>query len=190
MPTHTDAENRLVDQWRAYLECLTHIHVDPRLRRRFGWSDIVQRTILEAWKDLEILRELDSPAQQRRLRHMFRNNLLERIKHEQADRRDYRREQSLDESFEQSSSQMLGWLGGDESTPPEKLAERERALRLAEAMAQLPKRQREALLLQHWHRYKLRDISEHLDCTMGAVAGLLAHGMAKLHQLLPDDLLE
>ena len=190
MTTQTPPVNDLLAQLRAYLECLTHIHVDPRCFRRFGWSDIVQITMMEAWKELKAIQALDGPAQQREVRRMFRNNLLDRIRHEQAARRDYRREQPPQDSLEASSASLLPWLEDDEPTPLEKMTERERALVLAAAMAQLPERQREALILQRWHGWKLREIAEHLECKTNAVAGLLAHGMTKLRKLVPDDLLD
>jgi DNA-directed RNA polymerase specialized sigma24 family protein len=50
----------------------------------------------------------------------------------------------------------------------------------------LPQRQREALILQRWHGWKLAEIAEHMQCTQGVVAGLHARGLAKLRELLPE----
>jgi RNA polymerase sigma factor (sigma-70 family) len=68
--------------------------------------------------------------------------------------------------------------------------ERERAFKILAALSQLPVRQREALILRKWHDFKLREIAQRLDCTTKAVAGLLHHGLERLRELLPDDLLD
>ena len=53
MPRNTDAVNEAVEQFRAYLETLTFLHIDPRLRSKFGLSDVVQDTLLEALSHLD-----------------------------------------------------------------------------------------------------------------------------------------
>ncbi len=190
MSAAPDRTSRTLEQFRAYLECLTYIEIDPRLRRRFGFSDIVQKTLVEAWQTLARIEQLDPPAQKRWLRRMLVHNLLEQIEKEKAAMRDFRQEQPLDDALEESSCRLRDWLADDASLPPEKLLKQERALRLAEALAQLSPRQREAIILQKWHGWKLAEIAAHLDCTTGVVAGLQARGLARLRQLVPDDLQE
>src|ERR1700733_3437069 len=188
--------NQTLEQFRAYLECLTAIQVDPRLRidprlhARFGWSDVINATLLEAADDLERIRTMAPPDQERWLRTMLANNLVDRIRKELAKGRDYRLERSLEAAVEESSCRLRDWLAADQSTPSEQLMRQEQALRLAEALAQLPERQREAIVLQKWHGWKLAQIAEKMQCTVGVVAGLQARGLAKLRELLPPDLLE
>jgi RNA polymerase sigma factor (sigma-70 family) len=186
--------NQPLEEFRAYLECLTAVQVDPRLRinlrlrARFGWSDIINATLLEVARALECLRGMPDPDRERKLRTMPANNLEDRIRRELAKRRDPRREGSypgLDESW----GRIQGWQV-DGSTPSKRLMEQERDLQLAKALAQLPERQREAIVLKWWHKWKLAQIATHLQCTIGAVAGLQARGYAKLRKLVPADLLE
>jgi nucleotidyltransferase/DNA polymerase involved in DNA repair len=47
--------------------------------------------------------------------------------------------------------------------------------------------ERQALILQKWHGWKLAEIAEQLQCTPKAVAGLLARGLARLNKLVPQD---
>jgi RNA polymerase sigma-70 factor (ECF subfamily) len=193
MPTSV---NQTLEQFRTYLECLAAIQIDPRLRidsvlsRRFGWSDVINATLLEASLMLERIQAMDQPDQERWLRKMLANNLVDRIRRELAKGRDARLERSLEAAIAESSCRLGDWLPADESTPSEKLIRQEQALRLAEALAQLPERQREALILQWWHGWKLAQIAEHLQCTVGVVGGLLARGLDKLRKLLPQDMLE
>jgi RNA polymerase sigma-70 factor (subfamily 1) len=184
VPRNTDAVNEAVEQFRAYLETLTFLHIDPRLRSKFGLSDVVQDTLLEAWRDLERIQALDAEGRKRWLRRMLVNKLLDTIDRWRTGRRDVRREQSLAAAAEESSCQLRNWLAAEDSSPSERLAQQEEALRRLEALSQLDGRQREALILQKYHGWTLARIAEHLGCTVGAVAGLHARGLKRLRQFL------
>jgi RNA polymerase sigma factor (sigma-70 family) len=58
--------------------------------------------------------------------------------------------------------------------------------RLLKALDRINPRQREALMLQRYHGWKLDQIAEHMGCTAGAVAGLHARALRELRKLLPD----
>jgi RNA polymerase sigma-70 factor (subfamily 1) len=186
MPTQPESTDHVLERYRAYLDCLTYIQIDPRLWRRFGWSDIVNHTLLEAYRDLAKLQALDEADRHRRLRRMLLNNLLDRIDHERAEMRDYRREASLDEALTGSSANLQKWLAEDSVGPEGHVDAAERGARLADALSQLPQREREALILQKYHRWSLAQIAEHLGCSTGAVAGLHARGLKRLRQLLAE----
>jgi hypothetical protein len=68
MPIPSDRLNTNLERFRAYLETLTYIQIDPRLRGKFGLSDVIQKTLLEAWRSIERIEGLDSQAQKRWLR--------------------------------------------------------------------------------------------------------------------------
>jgi RNA polymerase sigma-70 factor (ECF subfamily) len=178
--------NESLERFRAYLETLKSIQLDPRLRSRFGMSDIIQITLLKASQMLDRITALDDEGQKRWLRRMLLNTLRDEIARHRADRRDVGAEQPLEAAVEASSCRVNEWLAVEESSPTERLIQQEESLRLLDALSRLPERQREALILQRWHGWKLADIAAHLDCTTGAVAGLHAHGLAKLRELLPE----
>jgi RNA polymerase sigma-70 factor (subfamily 1) len=186
MPTQPESTDDLLERYRAYLNCLTYIQVDPRLWRRFGWSDVVNHTLLEAYRDLAKLQALDEADRNRRLRRMLMNNLLDRIEHERAELRDYRREASLDEALTGSSCSLQKWLAAENAGPEGRTDAAERGTLLADVLSQLPQREREALILQKYHGWSLAQIAEHLGCTTGAVAGLHARGLKRLRQLLTE----
>ena len=62
----------------------------------------------------------------------------------------------------------------------------EEALRLADALAQLPEAQHEALVLQYWHGLTVAQIGARLERTPVAVAGLLKRGLQRLRELLGE----
>jgi RNA polymerase sigma-70 factor (ECF subfamily) len=186
MPSNTEAVNHVLEEFRAYLETLTFIQIDPRLRSKFGLSDVVQHTLIEAWQDLESIGALDAESRKRWLRRMLVNNLLGQIKKFLARKRDCRLEQPLEAAAAASSSRLEKWLAIEDTSPGERLARQEDGLRLLEALAKLDPRQREALILQKYHGWTLAQIAAHLACTPGAVAGLHARGLKELRKHLPD----
>jgi RNA polymerase sigma-70 factor (ECF subfamily) len=175
-----------MEECRAYLETLTFIQVDPRLRSEFSMSDIIQNTLLEAWLDRQRIEALGADVRKRWLRKMLVHNLIEEIERCKAKKCDFRRKQSLEAAAEESSCRLRNWLAAEDTPPLERLVRQEEGLRLLEALSKLDARQREALILQKYHGWKLAQIAEHLGCTTGAVAGLHAHGLKKLRKYLAD----
>jgi RNA polymerase sigma-70 factor (subfamily 1) len=181
-----NAVNTALEEFRAYLETLTFIQIDPRLRSKFGPSDVVQETLLEAWHDLDRILALGPDARKRWLRRMLINNLLQTIERWRAGRRDARLEQSLDAAAHESSCRLQNWLVAEDSSPSARAVAQEDALRLLDALSQLDVRQREAIIQQKYHGRTLAEIAEHLGCTVGQVAGYQAQGLKRLRQILPD----
>jgi RNA polymerase sigma-70 factor (ECF subfamily) len=178
--------NQILEEFRVYLETLTFIQIDPRLRGHIRQSDIVLNTLVEAWKELDRLEGLDDAARKRRLRRMLINNLLDEVRAVTAARRNARLERSLEQAATESACRLQECLAAEDTPPIERLVQQEDAERLLEALAQLPERERAALILQRYHHKTLAQIAEHLGCTTGAVAGLHDRGLKRLRVLLPD----
>jgi RNA polymerase sigma-70 factor (subfamily 1) len=184
MPGSTDTCNQFLGEFRDYLETLTFIYIDPRLRSEFSMSDIIQNTLFEAWRELERIEGLDDDGRKRWLRKMLMNNLLEEIERRRAGKRDFRRKQSLDAAFEESSCRLKAGLAAEDTSPCGRLVAEEERQCLLEALSKLDPRQREALILQKYHGRTLAEIAGHMGCTIGAVAGLHARGLKNLHKFL------
>lgn len=186
MRVSAERVNRSLQRYQAYLKTLTFMQIDPRLRCKVGWSDIIQKTLMEASQTLERIEAMDSEDQKRWLRRMLLNNLRDEIDHWRTKGHDVRREQSMEEAAEKSSCRLGDSMAAEDSTPSAKLIQREQELRVLEALAQLPQRWREAVMLKQYHDWKLAEIAEYLGCTTNAAAGLHARGLAKLRELLAD----
>jgi RNA polymerase sigma-70 factor (subfamily 1) len=184
VPSNPDAVNKALEKFRAYLDTLTFIQIDPRLRSKFGWSDIVQETLIKASRGLERIEAMDSDDQKRLLRRMLVNSLLDEIDRWRTAGRDVGHEQSLDEAA--AEGRLRGWLAVEDTPPGDRLVRQEEALRLLEALSNLDPRYREALILQKYHGWTLAQIAERMDCTTGAVAGYHARGLNELRKLLPE----
>jgi RNA polymerase sigma-70 factor (ECF subfamily) len=185
VPARTGGDDGTLEQFRAYLGCLAHMRIDPRLRSKFGVSDVIQQTLIEAYQALAQVRRMDGEGQKRWLRIALAHNLLEEVAKFRTQARDVGRERPLQKAEEESSCRLQDWLACEESTPSQKAERQEHELRVAEALALLPEPQREAVVLQHWHGWTLAQVAEHLGRTPGAVAGLIHRGLEKLGQSLP-----
>ena len=75
------------------------------------------------------------------------NNLQDEIRKARSDKRDARREKSLQDAIEQSSLRLQDLLAANDSAPPARLERQEKALRLIAALNRLPEAQREAIVL-------------------------------------------
>ncbi len=189
MTTDSRHVNRTLEDYRVYLETLSYIQIDPRLRGKIARSDVIQDTLLEAFRDLDRIAALDEAARRRWLRRMLLNNLRDHLDRWLAEARDVKRERPLEASARQSSVRLRDWLAADDPSPSARLQAVEAQERLLHALAGLHERERQALILQKWHGWKLAEIAAHLQCTPKAVAGLLARGLARLSQLVPQDTL-
>ena len=175
-----------LERFRAYLRLLATIHLDPRLAGKFDPSDVVQETMVQAIQAREQFRGEVDGQMAAWLRRILARNLAQAVRAFGRDKRDVRREQSLEAGLAESSSQLEAWLAAEESSPSEKAEQNEETLRLAQAIEQLPQAQREALTLQHWHGFSLAEIGERLERSPEAVAGLLKRGLKQLRLLMHE----
>ncbi len=184
--------NRILDsssdlnRYRQYLLLLARVEIDPRLGVKVDASDVVQQTLLDAYQKRDQFRGTSGAEMAAWLRQILANNLVDALRAVGRKKRDVAREQSLELQIEQSSQRIGKWLAAEQSTPSQKLDQHEQAIRLANALAQLPQAQREALVLQNWDNWSLAEIAEHMGRTPAAVAGLLKRGLKRLRELLTD----
>jgi RNA polymerase sigma-70 factor (ECF subfamily) len=175
-----------IERFRSYLLLLARIKLDRKVRGKLDASDVVQQTLLEAHEAMESFRGDDTAAQAAWLRQILARNLANAVRDLTRAKRDVRKDRALQMDLDASASQLQGWLAADQSSPSQKLERHDRALRLAEALAQLPEAQRDAVVLRHFQGLPLADIAEQLDCTTAAVTGLLHRGLKNLRKCLTD----
>jgi RNA polymerase sigma-70 factor, ECF subfamily len=175
-----------LERFRSYLVLLARLKLDRKLRGKLDASDVVQQTLLEAHQALASFRSDDPAAQAAWLRQILARNMANAVRDLTRAKRDVRKERSLQADLDSSASQMESWLAAPQSSPSQKLERHERALQLAESLAQLPEAQREAVVLRHFQGLSLADIAEQLDCTTAAVTGLLQRGLKNLRKSLTD----
>src|SRR5262245_32554685 len=175
-----------LERFRSYLHLLARLQLGGRLPARLDPSDLVQQTLLEAHRQRDRFRGTTDAERAAWLRQILAHNLADALRALHRDRRDGGPEVPLEAALSESSADLAGWLAAGQSSPSQRAVRHEEAVRLAEALAQLPEAQREALVLQHWHGLTLAEIGERLGKTPVAVAGLLKRGLARLRELLQE----
>ena len=183
---HGMSQPASINRFRSYLRMIARLQFDPRLRTKLDPSDVVQQTMLQAHRALEEFRGTTDAELAAWLRQILARNL----QHVQRDygrkRRDVGREQSLEAAVEQSSVRIDAWLAADQSHPSARAVQKEDALHLASALESLPDTQRQAVELHYLSGKSLKQIAEHMDKSVTAVAGLLHRGLKNLKGVLND----
>lgn len=168
------------ERYRAYLHLIARLNLPPQLRGKLDASDVVQQTLVQAHEARGQFRGRTDAEYAAWLRKILARNLAHAARDHARAKRDVARERSLEAAMEQSSARLHAWLAAEQSSPSERAAANEQALRLAEALAGLPEAQREALVLQHWQGWSLEEIGRHLNRSPAAVAGLIKRGLKQL----------
>jgi RNA polymerase sigma-70 factor (ECF subfamily) len=172
--------------FRAYLRLLAGLQLEPLVQanpllRKVDPSDVVQKTLVEAHRDLGQFRETAAqfPAW---LRQILKRNLQDAVRRELTGARDVRLERSLDDS----SFRLEQWLTSTEASPLEQTVRQEQLARLADALVRLPDDQQTAVSLKHLHGYSVAEIGQQMERSEAAVAGLLRRGLQRLRELLAE----
>ena len=175
-----------LDRYRSYLILLARAQLNPRLGCQVDASDIVQQTLLEAHaKEGQFRGTLDG-QRGAWLRQILAHNLADAFRGISRAKRDLHRQHSLEASIDQSSLRLGDLLAADQSAPGDPLDREERAVLLADALAELPEAQREALVMQYWQGMSLAEIAAQMSRTPAAVAGLLKRALKQLRQQLRE----
>jgi RNA polymerase sigma-70 factor (ECF subfamily) len=182
MPPTTDWN---LERYRPMLRLLVRqLNLDPRLRRRFDSSDLVQETLLQAHKALAGFRGTTEAELVKWLQQILAHQAIALVRFERAGKRDVALERSLDAALEGSSRRLNEFLAPAQSSPSEQAQRRELLLRIAEALDQLPADQHCAVVQRDLFGASVAEIAEELGRTEKAVAGLLLRGRRKLRELL------
>jgi RNA polymerase sigma-70 factor, ECF subfamily len=174
------------ERFRAYLILLARLEIAPRLRDKVDLSGVVQQTLLEAHQGL--INYPGGPKTEAEitawLRSILSHNLADVLRKLTTRKRDVRREWSLEQALDQSTSRLEQWLTVDQSSPSQRVMRQEEILRMAATLATLPEGQRRAIELHHLQGWPLAEIAAELSTTKAAVAGLLHRGLKNLRMQL------
>ena len=175
-----------LERFRAYLILLARLEIAPRLRDKVDLSGVVQQTLLEAHQGL--INYPGGPKTEAEttawLRSILSHNLADVLRKLTTRKRDVRREWSLEQALDQSTSRLEQWLTVDQSSPSQRVMRQEEILRMAATLATLPEGQRRAIELHHLQGWPLAEIAAELSTTKAAVAGLLHRGLKNLRMQL------
>lgn len=173
-----------LEQYRDYLKVIAQSHLRTRLRTKEDESDIVQRVMLGACKDLSDFRGTSEGELKAWLAKIASNIIANVGRHYSRQRRDLVREHPLTSKREQSSTWFHRSLVDNELAPGERLILEEDCDQLVQALLQLLDDERAAIVLRYLQGWPIPDIAEHLGRSKPAVYGLLNRGFSKLRAQL------
>jgi RNA polymerase sigma-70 factor (ECF subfamily) len=139
---------------------LARIQLDRRLDARLSPSDLVQQALLAAHAARADLRAQTPPERLAWLRRILANCIQKARRDLCRDKRDARRECSLEAALEQSSLRLGRCLAGKGPSPSAGLQSEERLLQVASAILALPEAQRDAVILKYFQGLSQDEIGE------------------------------
>ena len=186
--TVTECEDDF-DRFRNYLRLLAELQLDGPLRRKVDPSDIVQRTLLEAYRSRGAFRGRGEEERAAWLRVILSNVVLQVARKLRTQKRDVDREVSLDTLASRTSRQLEACLVAAGGSPSECAMREERVMALADALDGLSDEQRRVVLFHHCEGLSMMEIAAELDRTRASVAGLLRRGLKILRERLSRETL-
>jgi RNA polymerase sigma-70 factor, ECF subfamily len=181
-------ESQAVEKYRAYLHLLARLQIDRRLQAKVEASDVVQQTLVRAVEDWHQFRGQSEVERAAWLRQILAHQLANAFRDLKRQKRDVRRERSIEAAVEQSASQLGSWLAAKQPSPSQGAIASEQAIQLANALAELPEAQSRAITLHHFEGWTLDQIGQDLERGPAAVAGLLKRGMQNLRRHFPVEI--
>jgi RNA polymerase sigma-70 factor (ECF subfamily) len=176
-----------LEKYRNYLRLLARLELAPylpRLQSKIDDSDVAQETLsraLQALPTFELRSEAELTAW---LRRILVNTLIDKLRYYGAEGRDVALERSIEQSVNESSSQLEAWLAAENPSPSDRVSHQELLLQMAEALAKLPEDERRALEMKVLRGRSVKEVSEALGRTKLAVGGLLKRGLKRLREAL------
>jgi RNA polymerase sigma-70 factor (ECF subfamily) len=177
------ALEQLFDRYRHYLRVLAEGQLGGRLRAKCDASDIVQQTLLEAFRDFAGFQGTHEAELLAWLRRILAHNLCNEARHFTAQQRDAAREVSLEQvraGLDKSSAALGRCLAADTPTPSSLAAHHEASVRLADTLARLPPNYQTVLLLRVFEGLSADEVAQRMNSTAGAVRMLQLRALTAL----------
>jgi RNA polymerase sigma-70 factor, ECF subfamily len=173
-----------LDGYRSYLRLLARAQLDERVQQRVDASDIVQETLLEAHRSREQFSGESAAELMAWLRRILARRLAHAFRDHTRQRRDVRRQRSLEARLDASSAGLEQLLASDVSSPSQRVMAAERVQQLADALESLTPEQREAIIQHYFRGRSVPQIAATMLRSEAAVGGLLHRGMQALRTQL------
>ena len=179
------ALGQLLDRYRSYITLLVRLQLDHRLRIKVSESDIVQHSFFEAVRDFREFRGNSEAELAGWMRSIVARNLADTIRQYcQTQQRDIQLELSLEQELEESSAAFECAFVSPVSSPSQQASERERAVVLSDALAELPKPYREVVIRRHFEGKSFPEIAKEMGRSLDGVKNIWFRAFDQLRKVL------
>jgi len=163
----------LLQRYRNYLQLLVAAQLRTSVGRRVGESDVVQEAMLAAHRDFADFRGETAGEFAGWLRTILARTLLREIdRHVKAEKRDVRREVSLDSLHNNLSSscvQVASLIAAKQDSPSEIVSNEEQTARIADLILMLPRDYQTVVMLRNFGGMRFEDVAAEMGRSSQAV---------------------
>jgi len=180
-----NADNRIDEllRYQPWLQFLARVEIDSRFAGKFSASDVVQQTMMEAWRDWQQFRGDDEVQRRAWLRQILAHQLGHLARHYAGtQKRDLSREVPLQQSLDHTSIQLDRLAAADQISPSGLLQAREQSLQLAKALDELPPDYRQVLVLRNLEDLPHEEVARRMNRSVGAVRMLWLRALTELRE--------
>lgn len=182
------ALDRLFGMCRNYLGLMARTQVEGRIRARVDPSDLVQQTMLEAYRSFPRFHGATEGEWLAWLKQILNHNAADFVRYHQTGKRQARKEVQLGNPADSSAADGLANLADSIETPSQELMRKERELEIADAIAQLAPDYQEVIILRNLQRLPFDEVAQRLNRSRPAAQMLWMRAIHKLQEVLkPGD---
>jgi RNA polymerase sigma-70 factor (ECF subfamily) len=179
------ALDRLFALCRNYVTIVAQTQVETWLRAKFDPSDLVQQTLLEAYRGFDGFRGATEGEWLAWLRRILTRNAVDVARRYcSTDKRQLRREMSLHKKGDTASGEFSPEPPDSTQSPSQQLLARERELLVADALASLPPDHRQVIILRNLQGLPFNEVAERMDRSRPAVQMLWMRAIQSLQGIL------
>ncbi|MGD9855241.1 MAG: sigma-70 family RNA polymerase sigma factor [Planctomycetaceae bacterium] len=178
------ARDELFAKCRNYVALAARTQVEGWMRTKVDASDLVQQTLLEAHCNFAEFRGGTEAEWLAWLRRILNHNTHDFIRRYKTDKRHVQREVRLQAAGGDDSAGFFHDPPGHVGTPSQIVAQQEREIELADAIARLADDYREVIVLRNLQRLPFDEVAQRMDRSRPAVQMLWMRAIRKLQQQL------
>jgi RNA polymerase sigma-70 factor (ECF subfamily) len=184
---NAECRERLFALCRSYLGFVARSQIETWLRRKVDASDLVQETMLEAFRDFD---RFDGHSEQQWLawlRKILDHNAADFVRHYRGTaKRAAGREVPLRDPAD-SRWQGAPEPAADQATPSQEFLQLDTELRVTAALAGLPADYQEVIMLRNLQRLSFNEVAGRMDRSRPAVQMLWMRAIRKLQEAMEEE---
>ena len=179
-----DALDQLFARCRPFLGLAARTRVESWLRAKADASDLVQQTMLEAYRGFENFTGHSEAEWLAWLRRILENNTADFVRHYQGAKRRVGKELPLAGPRSDSSTAATLEPAAHGESPSQAMARCESELQLVEAIEQLSPDHREVIALRNLQRLPFNEVAERMGRSRPATQMLWMRAIQHLQQIM------
>ena len=180
------ARDELFERCRNYVSLLARVHIESWLQAKVDPSDLVQQTLLEAYRGLDGFQGQTQGEWLAWLKQILKHNATDYIRrYKGTAKRRIQREVPMEMPRHGSSLFRIDPSApGD--TPSQLVMQHENEIQLAEAVSRLAEDHQQVILLRNVQRMSFNEVAERMERSRPAVQMLWLRALKNLKDLLED----